>query len=304
MADNLPNGLELLYLKVEIEGCGKQHDGSGIRIAQSYGYTRTDSLLRAVNGRIRKEGLVPVTAPEYYVYPPEVMGSCLVLFDPHIPFQDGEFINDCFGLAMDWGVRTLVFGGDVFDAEAMGRFVNNPEETWEYEMEAGKLVQAVATANFERVLMLMGNHEFRLVRMLKGVTTPKRALSLIDLLDGVEISEYPYCKHPAANWEFGHPSSFSSVPGHKPARMAANRGCNVATGHNHYWGMRRDASGKFFAVDAGHCCLPQSIMYKAMDWDDRPAWNIGGLVIKNCEDRFYHYLLHPDMDWDAMKRMY
>jgi hypothetical protein len=56
---------------------------------------------------------------------------------------------------------------------------------------------------------------------------------------------------------------------------------HVIMGHNHLWGMTRDESGTFWAIESGVCADPERIPYYNEVHNTRPAMCTGAVIVRD-----------------------
>ena len=215
---------------------------------------------------------MPASTMPRFDDPPRVDGDALVMADHHVPFHDAEFCNRALDLALLWGVPNLVLAGDVVDLAAFSPFApqfDGVEVGLEEEFEmACKVFDALA--GFGRVLWLAGNHEVRILRHLKASVKMSRLASMFTDLEQLETTPYHHCRV-GDDWHVTHPGNISVIPARVPFFLIRQKRKNVASGHDHRWGMVQDESGQNVAVSIGVCADPARLGYGALRDTTRPA---------------------------------
>lgn len=229
-----------------------------------------------------------------------VQGDALCLFDAQAPFHDAPFINAMMGLAIDWGVKNLILGGDMIDFATFSPYGGSPNVLAEDEIIATEQMMDAFAANFERVVWVSGNHEQRLTKRFDGLVSHHRAFKLFSIAENVTISDYRYCELESGGESFyvEHPGNFSSTPTQVAVKLCSIHLKHVIAGHGHLWGRRLDASGKFYAVDSGICADPLRLEYANKTHKTYPKQVQGAVIVRSGKP----WLFLPS-DMDDFKRL-
>lgn len=153
----------------------------------------------------------------------------LVIPDIHAPFHEPDMLAECLSEDAD---RAIVMG-DLSDCYSLSRFVKYDPVSFNEEWAKVTLVLDEIATKFDRVDMIIGNHDVRLERALRvrldvdqmeaieymtgGVLCPLTALAkhfpnvyiANHNIDGHEVQWFTTI---GDAW-FGHPEKFSKVPG-------------------------------------------------------------------------------------------
>uniref|UniRef100_A0A6M3L9H7 Calcineurin-like phosphoesterase domain-containing protein n=1 Tax=viral metagenome TaxID=1070528 RepID=A0A6M3L9H7_9ZZZZ len=237
-----------------------------------------------------------------YDKPPKFPPDCLILCDSHIPYHDAKFINKALVLAQNWKLPNLLLAGDVMDMAALSFFSHKPTEILSKELDAGENFFKSVGEIFERILMLMGNHERRFLHYLREQLGMKYLMRLLDERKAV-VSEYSYAF--VEDWLVGHPRNASVIPGRVPVFLSRKYPrFNVASGHGHLAGMAYCEDGERLAIDIGCSVDPKRLDWISENLGTRPALAQGALILKKTERGVVPWWLHPKSDFEAMRRMY
>jgi len=275
------------------------------------GFSNADSY----NNYMRTHGArlsVPQSRRSRFDKPEIIREPSLVIFDSQIPFQDADFLNHLLDLAMDWGIRQGISGGDLLNLTSFSRFYEKPtDKVWERERDEGFGVLAAMADVIPKWLLVKGNHEDFLLKQLQEQIDHGDILSLVDqrtgTLKGFTATDYYYCevRLGGSTWRVTHPRNISVIHGRIPQRLCERFHCNVASGHGHLAGMTPDYSGKYMACDVGVTCDPLRLDYAVLRDSTRPAQCQGALILQLGDDNKCHpYHILPDADWTALKRLY
>lgn len=287
-------------------------------------------------GRV-KVSAVPASIMPLWDEPLKSQGDAVILTDVEAPFQHSEFINRVLDLADTWGVKTLHLGGDLLHydnlsawgsewvqdkEEMLGAFLDvieeaiNPKKRVEIinlleqkglinegglsgELKESRKVFR-AFDSFSSVYVELGNHDDRYLRALNQALSASELLHQIDKDkdDRWKIAPYYYgfIETEAGTYRITHPRG----AGQKTAvDMAIQFHSHVIMGHSHRWNISRDPSGKFWAIQQGHCVDEKRLAYVQQRDAKRDAHMLGATIIRGG----YPFVLSPESPWEMLKRM-
>ena len=214
--------------------------------------------------------------------PLTMTGDALLLFDVHAPFHDADWLNRCIELALRWKVNQVGIGGDLIDLAAFSPYGRDAEVEAEDEIRATEQILSALTASFATVYYVGGNHEVRLARQLGCALDLERIMTLWVHGERVTVSDYHWFRLVSGDETYliEHPRNASMHATIVPKALCAKFGCNVVAGHGHQWGITRDVSGRYWAVDAGICADPRRLRYAEMEHSTRPVMLQGAVIVK------------------------
>lgn len=225
--------------------------------------------------------------------PPTIEGDALILFDCHVPFHDSVWINRCIGLALHWGIKKLVLGGDILDMDALCAFAPYFKEK---QVDLGEEVQEAeeffnALKCFEEILWFAGGHERRFLRRLMSALGMERLAKMIITLEQLRASSYHHCFVVSGRKKIAivHPKNLSRIPARVPTFLCRKFRLSVAGGHDHVWGITQDESGKDWTCSVGVSADPNRLSYVRLETNTRPEVTQGALIIRDG----FPWLLHP-----------
>lgn len=222
---------------------------------------------------------------------PKIEGDAFILMDTQIPFHHAEFINKCLVVCRRWGIRQMILGGDALDLNAFNEFPPNfenddkrvidsktatalinfanslPNEKREElletiggaeredgagsEIKESRQVLHSFEEDFDLILWIMGNHEQRILRILKKIL-PVESLAVLFGVDNPKwnVSPYYWCEllSGGEKWQIEHPINTGKG---SSKRLAPKFGCHIVMGHNHHFSITTDPSGKYYAIEPG-----------------------------------------------------
>lgn len=268
---------------------------------------------------VKKEAELAPTIPPR----PNVYGSALILFDPHIPFHDPVVIQDALEAAVMLGIKKLIIPGDVMHMDTISKYigVGKTVNVTDELVSCGKVLNALATL-FDEIVCIPGNHDQRLEKMIAQMQDTKdgrRGLEMVanllganDINDAEDVS-YRYLRHfftsPKITWHslpdlilndtwlIQHPGSVSRVPPQTERAMARKFRKSVLQGHSHVWGVGFDDSGIDVCFNGGHAARDERWRYMRERPSTFPATIHGyGIVYTTpeCpEGRLLPMAVHP-----------
>jgi len=153
---------------------------------------------------------------------------------------------------------------------------------------------------FDSFVWVLGNHEGRLLRTMDTPLPPSEILVGMELRkDGKwKIAPFYYCllNTEKGTFRITHP---------KTAANGAARGLasqyfqHIIMGHSHKMFFDWDTSGKYYAIQCGHCVDEERLAYVAQRDCKRDSHKLGAVIVRGG----YPYLLHEELDWERMKKL-
>jgi len=218
----------------------------------------------------------------------------LILFDAHAPRHDAVWMNRVVGLALKWGITDCVIGGDLIDWDALSFFGSALETDAQEEMACTEQILDALLSSFE-VWYIPGNHEDRVKRLLGHklpMTSLMRLYQPTSNADKIHLSNLYWCEVVSGGQKFyvEHPKNTSVIATRVAQSLAAKYHTHVIMGHNHLWGMTKDVSGGYYAIEGGVCADPERIPYNRERHNTRPAMQQGAVMVINGTP----WLLSPD----------
>lgn len=228
---------------------------------------------------------LPRATARRYNEPLQVTGDAVILADIHAPFHDAGWLDAVIGLALRRGVRQVILAGDFADFNAFSSFGRDAGIDADEELDALSALMDAIIGTFERVYYIAGNHDVRPLRMLKdtglGVTMLMRMFAPRPDDQHFFTSDYHWCRLSSGgvDWQVEHPKSASVNATFVPKRLASKFGCNIVGAHGHTWGMTRDDSGRYWAIDSGICADPERLGYTQLVHNLRPRQMQGAVLV-------------------------
>jgi hypothetical protein len=283
-----------------------------------------------------EESKVPPSTFPKYDKPLVSQGDAVILSDVEAPFQHSDFINRVLDLAQAWNITTLHLAGDLLHYDNLSawgsEWVQDKEEMLETFMEAietlnekskekvrekleesgllengtlsGELSEARKVfrsfGSFKEIYVALGNHDDRYLRALDKALSPHELLHQLDRHEDKRWNVAPYY-YTLIETEQGvfraeHPRGAGKSTA---IDLTIQYHQHVIMGHSHRWSVNRDPSGKYWAIQTGHCVDESRLAYVMQRSAKRDAHVNGATIIRGG----YPFVLCPETPWDIMKRM-
>jgi hypothetical protein len=151
---------------------------------------------------------------------------------------------------------------------------------------------------FDKVDMILGNHEGRFLRALQTTIDPKELLRLLEAGDKWRIAEYyfSYLDTSKGRFMIEHPKGAAETTAQN---LAAKFGMHIIMGHSHALDFSWDISGRYYAIQAGCCVSEDMLPYASQRHTTKRAHKLGAVLVVDG----YPWLLHEGTDWERMKKM-
>lgn len=289
-----------------------------------------------MSGDLPKSEVPPSPFP-LWDQPLKSEGDALILSDVEAPFQHSEFVNRVLDLADSWGIQTLHLAGDLmhYDSlsawgsewiqdkeEMIGSILDVLEQSLSSKkrgevvtmladkglLEGGGLSSELKDArrvfrsfdSFKSVYVALGNHDDRYLRALDQALSPRELLHQLDRHEDErwKIAPYYYTLIETTQGTFRaeHPRGAGK---NAAIDLAVQYHQHVVMGHSHRWNISRDPSGKFWAIQTGHCVDERRLAYVQQRSAKRDAHVLGATIIRGG----YPFVLSPESPWEMLKRM-
>lgn len=217
--------------------------------------------------------------------------------DPHMPLIHVKMADRMIDMSIKFGCKTIVIPGDLFDQPMFSKY-EHKDKTNEFEIEATATEQFVLKLCelFEDVIILPGNHDLRILKMLNYkwdfVSFVKKLIRHEKLI----ISNYPKL---IVNdeWRIIHPKNYSTIRTRVPARKSLLEEQSIISCHGHHAGIAPSDNNKHVVVEACVLCDTRKVAYLAENETLYPKWVEGFNIIYN--NTIYQFTDNPMMtDWD------
>ena len=167
------------------------------------------------------------------------------------------------------------------------------------EVDVAKKAFLNLSSLFDDIVYVIGNHDGRL---LSALNSPMFADQLKQFAVGdnpkYRIAPYYYSvlHTSAGDYRLSHPVSASA---NAACSLAGQFQCHVIMGHSHNYSRQMDASGRFWAIQAGCCVDEERLAYAAQRDRGSRRHALGAVIIRDG----YPFDLSMNTPWELLKRM-
>lgn len=324
-----------LDLAIAMQGSGMSY----AEIAEELGRTYNSVSIRIgrakKDGHIKESQLPPSRMP-LIDKPLRSEGDAVVLTDVEAPFQHSEFINRVLDLADAWGVQDIHMAGDLLHYDNLSKWGSEWTEDKESMADAileimdmvkpkerdkaralleargilqddglsGELSEArkvfASISSFKNIYVALGNHDDRYLRAIDKALSPSELLHQLDRHNDKrwKIAQYYYTLIDTEQGQFRaeHPRGSGK---NAAVDLAIQYHCHIIMGHSHRWAVNRDPSGKYWAIQTGHCVDETRLKYVQQRSAKRDAHVLGATIVRGG----FPFVLCPETPWEIMKRM-
>jgi len=167
------------------------------------------------------------------------------------------------------------------------------------EMKNSRKVLVALNQLFDVFVWILGNHEGRLLRAINSPVEPSELLNLMKLKEGHwTIAPYYYCLLNSGGeiFRITHPKGAAN---NTARALGSQYFQHIIMGHSHKIFFDWDVSGKYYAIQMGHCVDEERLAYVAQRDYKRDSHKLGAVIVRDG----YPYLLTEQLDWERMKKL-
>lgn len=204
-------------------------------------------------------------------HPLELQGDFVIIGDIHVPFTDYDWV----GLVCAIGKRhlskprQLLICGDFFSFDIFSSYAKViAMPSWKDEKAAAQSVMRDFVRVFDKIYILMGNHERRLGRATEGELNEGDIADFLGInVRQVEMSRFGYCTITSGSqtWRATHSKSYRVNQLSAASDLANKWGCNIIANHSHHLAQGWDKYKRFVVVDNGCLVNPDALAYVSLD---------------------------------------
>lgn len=226
---------------------------------------------------------------------------CLIFGDVEVPDHDVRVLDMAFRIAERYGLKSGIINGDFLALDSFSSWPKTHPSRHEFirdEVSPGGEILKVFMRQLDDLLWLEANHERRLSRLTNGQFDVHQ---LFQNLLGVQYSRYSYMVLNSADEDIlvCHPKNTRKKPGSLPVELAGVYLKHVICGHLHRLCFQFHPSGRFWAVEGGHCRDVKKTEYKNRDVTVHGMWNPGFVMVLDG----WPHIIEP-RTWDAYMQPY
>lgn len=275
-------------------------------LAEMVGVTKNTIAGRIYRYRqsLKKNGVGP--RPELFKIhigtPIQLTGDWMVVGDVHVPCTDYDFAALMPLVAKKHRVKNLLVVGDLYSMDAFSSYPKRIDHaTWHQEKQAAIQLMKEWTRAFDRVVLLMGNHERRLEKLAEGAFDDSDIFS--DLLGSgkVETSDFGWCtiETRSGTWRATHQRNYSKLQLRVASEMAWKYHMHIIAHHEHHFAMGWDRFKNYVVVNNGGLFDVSKFAYVNMDDSTSAGMAKGFTMLKDgCPHLFGE---EPFTDWSWLK---
>lgn len=216
---------------------------------------------------------------------PHVYADCVVSGDFQLPTADFEFADVLLKVAQHAGIKTLLIVGDWVNMDAFSKYEHIvPPVPFEVEMRASVSLMARYAGWFDVIWLALGNHEQRLMKLLRGDWSNSILARLLSASCGkLRITPYSHIVvHSGGQvWRCTHQRNYSKLKGRVGDELAQKYQCNIVSHHQHHAGKIMDRWGRYVVIDNGGIHDAAKMAYVGLVDSTSPTMTKGFTVIMN-----------------------
>lgn len=229
-------------------------------------------------------------------------GDWIIVGDVHVPFTDYDFAQLPAMIAKKHlkKPRKLLIAGDLFDMSTFSRYESVVQApTWAQEREAARQLMREWHAVFDRVVVLMGNHDRRLQKWLGGAFDETDLGALIGIRpDRTEYSNWGWCviETEMGEWRVTHPRNYSINQLTVGDALAQKFHQHIISHHEHHVAIGWDRYKRYVVVNNGCLADPEKLAYAILDDSKSAGMQQGFVMLRNGVP--YLFSNEPFTDWE------
>lgn len=186
---------------------------------------------------------------------PHIEGDCIVAGDFQLPTTDFEFAERILTLGRALNIKTLLIVGDWVNVDAFSRYDHIvPPIPFAMEVAASVQLMSRYAEWFDTIWLALGNHEHRLVKLMKGDISGSMLGRLLSAAHGkLRITPYSHIviHSGGQTWRATHQVNYSKIKGRVGDELAQKFQCNIINHHQHHASKMMDRYGRYVVIDNG-----------------------------------------------------
>lgn len=211
--------------------------------------------------------------------------ECLVASDFHVPGESERAVQALIEYAIKHKIKHLIIGGDFWHQDAVSKWeLKDPGMSLPLEIERGlKLIHRLT--KYMNLYFVRGNHDIRLCRSINY------ALSFSDWMKSITGGkfnktvfvtnfDYMYLQSDNVKFRICHPDIYSRIKGSQVSMLAHDLQEHVMMGHQHFFSMSTNKTGKYICIDLGCMCDTKKFLYKNASTSKCPEWENAFIHVK------------------------
>jgi len=218
----------------------------------------------------------------------------MIAADFHSPYHNELYVNRLLMVAHKQGAKKIVIPGDLYDMAFAKFWLSDKKSTIDEEVEkSSPLIHALDY--FDEIVLIRGNHEFRISRMTDGKIQARHLLDIFGAAVWKKKFRYStYDKIEIGNdWLLVHPKAYRQNSASVAKDLAEKFQKNVINAHGHFMAFRYSKCGNYMGIDVGGMFDKNKIDYIAKSTTCHPIWNNGFVMLVDG----HPHLFHNKTDW-------
>lgn len=218
--------------------------------------------------------------------PWELEGDRLIAGDFHAPLYSLKWLRRIalVGMKELSRPRSLTIGGDLFDLSNFSIYRHAiPPPTWASERDSLKTGLDALLTVFDRIDIIMGNHDRRIQLMTAGAFEETDILAMITTNDKVRMSPLGYCyaRGGDISWLICHPKNYSLNRLIVTGEIALKYQMNVIGFHEHHLALGWDRYARYCIINGGCIVDPAKLAYVSLDPSKAPVMQNGFVLLRD-----------------------
>lgn len=213
--------------------------------------------------------------------PLTLFGDWMVIGDIHVPTCDYEFAALPAAVAKKHKVKNLLVAGDLYNMDHFSVYPKRIDHaSWHQERQAAMHLMAEWTRQFDRVVLLMGNHERRLEKVAEGAFDDSDIFAGLLGSGKVETSDYGWCviETPTGKWRATHPRNYSVNQLSVADTLAQKYQQHIIGHHEHHLAIGWDRFKNYIVINNGGLFDVGKMAYVILD-DSKSAGMAKGFTM-------------------------
>jgi hypothetical protein len=260
--------------------------------------TISTRIYRARKGFIYSPDLFDFSVEDKLVIEEE---DALVAGDFHVPFTDYDFAT-MLAMVAEKNLRyprKLIIAGDMFNFDTYSTYDKLcVMPTLSDEKLAGQHLFELYLDIFQEIIFLMGNHERRLQKWLKGEFDASDIGKMLSTSGKVKTTNYGWItmRNSTGDWRITHSKCYSANQLTAASDLANKFQMNIITNHDHHLAMGWDKYKRYVLINNG--CLVDDTKIPYVNMDDNRMANMtqGFTMFKNGHPTVFGR--EPFTDWN------
>lgn len=233
--------------------------------------------------------------------PLALSGDWIIVGDVHCNTVRGDFFQRPLDIAARYltAPRQLIIAGDLLNADTWSSYEPTyAPASWENEIQATRYFLELYLKTFDRIVILVGNHELRVTRRTHAAITPELLMRMVSTDERVTVSHFGHCviESPSGAWRITHGSDYSVNQLTVTATLADKFHQHIIGHHQHHLAIGWSRFGQYVCVDNGGLFDCSQMAYVQIEDSKKPTMKVGFTLLKGGSP--YLFGDAPFTDWN------